>query len=82
MVCFIRGVWLLIELAISILLLIFFIWTFWHGLEVKTGGIEIEMYGIGRFFNKWKRCYVYVIIDGISYINKNKMKKMKIKYKF
>ena len=52
MICFIRGVLLLIELAISMLLLIFFIWTFWHGLEVKTGGIEIEMYGIGKIFNK------------------------------
>ena len=52
MVCFIRVVWLLIELAINMLLLIFFIWTFWHGLKVETGGIEIELYGIGRTFNK------------------------------
>ena len=52
MVCFIRGVWLLIELAISMLSLIFFTWTFWHGVKVESGGIEIELYGIGRFFNK------------------------------
>lgn len=43
--CFVRDVWLLIKLVISILLLIFFIWTFWHGVKIETGGIEIELYG-------------------------------------
>lgn len=52
MVCFVMGVWLLIKLVISMLLLIFFIWTFWHGAKITTGGVEIELYGIGRFFNK------------------------------
>lgn len=52
MICFIGCVWLLIKLAINMLLLIFFIWTFWHGVKIETGGIEIELYGIGRFFNK------------------------------
>ena len=52
MIEFIEIAWFLIKTSLEILLLTFFVWSFWHGAKITTGGIEIELYGIGRFFNK------------------------------
>lgn len=38
--------------GIDVVMLIFAGWTFWHGVEIKTGGIEIVLNGVGRFFKK------------------------------
>lgn len=42
--------WQCVKFVFSILLLLFFIYGFWHGWTLESGNIKIELYGIGRFF--------------------------------
>lgn len=42
--------WKGIEFLLTILLLLFVIYSFWHGWTLESGNIKIELYGIGRYF--------------------------------
>lgn len=43
-------IWDLVNLVRSIILLLFMLWSLWHGVRIESGGLVIELYGIGRYF--------------------------------
>lgn len=46
----IKQMWELFSFVCQISLLLFLSWSFWHGVRIESGGVVIELYGIGRFF--------------------------------
>ena len=51
MVSTLKEIWGLFDLVCGIVLLLFMLWSFWHGAKIESGGLVIELYGIKRFFN-------------------------------
>ena len=50
MVSILKEIWGLFDLVCGIALLLFMLWSFWHGAKIERGGLLIELYGIKRFF--------------------------------
>jgi hypothetical protein len=44
------NIFKLIETVFYIIVLFLVCYSFWHGSYYKSGNIEIELYGIGRYF--------------------------------
>lgn len=50
MVGVLKDIWNLFDLVCGIVLLLFMLWSIWHGAKIESGGLVIELYGIKRFF--------------------------------
>lgn len=50
MIGVLKQIWELFDLVCRIVLILFMLWSFWHGVKIESGGLVIELYGIGRFF--------------------------------
>ena len=50
MLYLLKEIWNLVSLFCEIVLLLFSLWSFWHGAKIESGGLLIELYGIKRFF--------------------------------
>ena len=46
----VNSIWQVIKLVIGLIALFLIIWGGWSGLEIKTFLVDIELYGIERFF--------------------------------
>ena len=45
-----KLIWVLFNLIFETILLLFLLWSFWHGAKIESGGLLIELCGIKRFF--------------------------------
>ena len=50
MVSTLKEIWELFSLIFETILLLFLLWSFWHGAKIESGGLIVELYGIIRFF--------------------------------
>lgn len=52
MLFILQAAWNAAVFVFQLLLLLFLLWSFWHGSKIESNGITIELYGIKRFFVK------------------------------
>lgn len=50
MISMFKLIWDLFNLVCNAILILFMLWSFWYGVKVESGGLIIELYGIGRYF--------------------------------
>lgn len=50
MLYLLKEIWNLVSLFCEIVLLLFLLWSLWHGAKIESGNLLIELYGIKRFF--------------------------------
>jgi len=49
------SMWLfIVEFLIPLITMIFIIYASWHGMELKTGKIEVRLHSIKRLIKRWR----------------------------